>query len=325
MTEAGADSTERLTAGKLAATRVPRAAPPARAGDVLRELVGGSFESLANVAVVEGARLVGVVPVEALVAAPADTALGDLVTEPPATVPAEADQEQAGLQAALSPTSTTAVLDENGDFAGLIPADRLLPILLQEHEEDLARLSGVVASQSEAREALEEPVPRRLWHRVPWLVIGLFGAMTSALIVASFEPELEREVLLAFFVPAIVYMADAVGTQTETVVIRGLSVGVKLKRVAWVELATGQLIGVLIATLFFAFVLLFWGQLDVALSVALALFASVSAATAIAMALPYLLNRLGFDPAYGSGPLATVIQDLFSILVYFLIASALVD
>jgi magnesium transporter len=65
---------------------------------------------------------------------------------------------------------------------------------------------------------------------LPWLAVGLLGAMVSAGIVASFEDELAHQVLLAFFVPAVVYMADAVGTQTEAVVIRGISVGVPVRR-----------------------------------------------------------------------------------------------
>jgi magnesium transporter len=81
----------------------------------------------------------------------------------------------------------------------------------------------------------------------------------------------------------------------------------------------------MVAAVFFGFALAVWGQADVALSVALALFASASAATVIAMTLPYVLNRFGLDPAFGSGPLATVVQDLFSIVVYFTIAVALVD
>jgi magnesium transporter len=307
------------------AERVPRASPPSRVGDVLADLAGRSFESLANVAVLDGDRFQGVVPLEALLAAPTDATMEELLANHTPTVPADTDQELAAWRAAKSPTGTVAVRDDEGCFVGLVPPKRLLPVLLHEHEEDLARLGGVLSRQSAARSAAEEAVPRRLWHRLPWLVIGLLGAMASAGIVASFEDDLRDEVLLAFFVPAVVYMADAVGTQTETVVIRGLSVGVPIRRVLRVEVLSGIVIGVAIAAGFFGFAIAVWGELDVALSVALALFASASAATVIAMSLPYLLNRLGLDPAFGSGPLATVVQDLFSIVVYFLIAVALVD
>jgi magnesium transporter len=147
--------------------------------------------------------------------------------------------------------------------------------------------------------------------------------MVSAGIVASFEDELAQQVLLAFFIPAVVYMADAVGTQTEAVVIRGISVGVPVRRVLARELTSGLIIGVLIAAAFFPFAYLVWGNGRLAATVALALLASTATATGVAMGLPYALDRLGRDPAFGAGPLGTVIQDLLSIVIYFAVAVAL--
>jgi magnesium transporter len=83
-------------------------------------------------------------------------------------------------------------------------------------------------------------------------------------------------------------------------------------------------IGALLGSLFFPFALAVWGDARVAAAVAISLAISCSIATLVAMALPYVLARLGRDPAYGSGPLATVIQDLLSIVAYFAVAVALV-
>jgi magnesium transporter len=213
------------------------------------------------------------------------------------------------------------VVDATGSFVGLIPPHRMLGVLLAEHEEDLARIGGFLAGGARARGAAQEPVARRLWHRLPWLLIGLAGAMASAVLVGAFEEQLETKVLLAFFLPGVVYMADAVGTQTEALIIRGLSVGVTVRDVVRRELITGLAIGVAIGTAFLPFALLAWGDAQVAVAVGLALFASCSIATVVAMALPWAFQRLGADPAFGSGPLATVIQDLLSIAVYFAIAT----
>jgi magnesium transporter len=87
------------------------------------------------------------------------------------------------------------------------------------------------------------------------------------------------------------------------------------------ELLTGVLIGMLIGVAFFLFALIGWGDTDVAFAVALALAASCSIATSVATVLPRLLARFGSDPAFGSGPLATIIQDLLSIAVYLAIAT----
>jgi magnesium transporter len=311
------------TAGELAEGNVPRAAADDRADGVRGELIGRHFEFAADLAVLEGARLIGVVTLERLLSARPDTPARDLVEGTTPTVGAEADQELVAWQAARAHRRTVAVVDADGLFLGLVPPERLIAAVAEEHEEDLARLGGFLAATRRARSAAEEDVPRRLWHRVPWLVIGLAGAMASAAIVGSFEEQLRAEVLLALFVPAVVYMADAVGTQTETVVIRGMSVGVPLRDIVVRELATGLVIGALVAACFFPFAFVVWNDSSIAAAVSLALFVSCSIATVVAMALPYLLSRLGRDPAFGSGPLATVIQDLLSILVYFAIAVAL--
>ena len=175
----------------------------------------------------------------------------------------------------------------------------------------------------EARDAATATVVQRLGHRLPWLALGLLGAMLSAGLVSSFEETLREHVVLAFFAPAIVYMADAIGTQSETVVIRGISLGIPLRQLARRELTSGAIIGVLLALAFFAFAYVVWDDERVAAAVAVALALSAVIATAIAMTLPYALAALGLDPAFGSGPIATVIQDILSLAVYFAAASAL--
>jgi magnesium transporter len=111
-------------------------------------------------------------------------------------------------------------------------------------------------------------------------------------------------------------MADAVGTQTEALMIRALTVDVSWRRSIRRELWSGVAIGVLVGAVFVPFAVVGWGDGAVAITVGLSLMAACSTATAVAMALPFALQRLGLDPAFGSGPLATVLQDLVSIGVY---------
>jgi magnesium transporter len=234
------------------------------------------------------------------------------------------DQEVAAWRAVQHAESALAVVDAAGRFVGLIPPHRLLAVLLSEHEEDLSRLGGFLKNTSMARHTSEEAILHRFWHRLPWLLLGLAGALFAADMVGWFERQLQDNVLLAFFVAGVVYLADAVGTQTETVVVRGLSVGVAIKQVVWRELLTGVLIGVALALVAFPLVYWRWGVKDIALGVSLSLLAACSTATIAAMALPWGFEHFGVDPALGSGPLATVIQDLLSILLYFAIVTAMV-
>jgi magnesium transporter len=304
-----------------ATLRVPVADPSQRAGAVREKMAGEEFDSASSVVVLEHGRLVGLLPMERLLAAAPDTPLSAIMDTDLPVVGPGVDQELAAWEMVRRNESNLAVVDRDGRFQGLVPAQRMLAVLLEEHDEDLARLGGYLAGTRSARAAAEERISRRLLHRLPWLILGLAGAMASAVIVGAFEAQLDSVVLLAFFLPAVVYMADAVGTQTETVLIRGLSVGIRTSRVLWREAATGVVIGLLIALLFFPFALIGWGEVDVALSVSVALFASCGIATVVAMALPLLLVRLGRDPAFGSGPLATILQDLLSIAVYLGVAT----
>jgi magnesium transporter len=259
-----------------------------------------------------------------LVAAAQERRVADLMDADPPCIAPGVDQEVAAWRAVHHHEGTLAVVDDAGRFLGLIPPYRLLGVLLQEHEEDLARLGGFLAGSESARVASEEPVRLRVWHRLPWLLLGLGGALLAAVIVGRFEEQLAENVLLALFIPGVVYMADAVGTQTEALVIRGLSVGVGVGGVARRELLTGAIVGILLSGAFLGVGLLTWGDADVMVAVALALLGACSVATVVALALPLMFQRLGVDPAFGSGPLATVIQDLLSILIYFGIAVAIV-
>lgn len=301
--------------------RIPIVSPLRSVADARRFMAGRSFDVVDEIVLLDDGKLVGLVALSRLLEAPEDMLLGDLADREPVVIRPGESEENAAWQMVRRGQSNLAVVGPDDAFVGLVPSHLLIGRLLTEHDEDAARLGGYLASTGRARLAAEEPVSRRLLHRLPWLLIGLLGAMASAVIVGSFEAQLNEKVILAFFVPAIVYMADAVGTQTETLLIRGMSANMDMRTVVRRELLTGALIGAMIGLAFFPFALIGWGDADAALAVALALTASCSIATSVATILPRLLNRLGSDPAFGSGPVATIIQDLLSIVVYLAIAT----
>jgi len=302
----------------------PTAAPEDTAGATRAGLVGRRFDSLAAIAVCRDDRLAGIVTLESLMAAGETCPLADIMDPDPPAVGPHTDQEVASWTMMRHGQTSLPVVDDEGRLIGLIPPRHMMTVLFQEHEEDLSRFVGVLATSAEARTASEERVGLRLLHRLPWLALGLVGAMFSAWLVGASEEQLTQTVQLAFFMPAIVYMADAVGTQTETLAVRGLSVGVPLRDFVVKEVAAGTLIGAIIAGLFLPFSLWLFADGAVALTVSLALLCSCAVASTVALVLPWLLNRLGKDPAFGSGPLATVVQDLLSLVVYLGFASALV-
>jgi magnesium transporter len=302
----------------------PVAAPGTTIDAVREGLIGQRFEWAGHVVVCADRVLVGLARIEEVLAADGGMLLREVMDPDPVVLAPGVDEEAAVSEAAARGETAVAVVDHEGRFVGLIPPRRIIHVMGSEHTEDLARLGGYLASTSSARHAVEEPLRSRLGHRLPWLLVGLAGAVAAAGIVGAYERELERQVLLAFFVPSIVYMADAVGTQTEALVIRGMSVGVPLRRIVWRELLTGMLVGLVLAAAFVPIGLVFWHEGDVVAAVAIAILAACSTATLVAMALPWLLSRLDLDPAFGSGPLATVCQDLLTLVIYFWVASMIV-
>jgi magnesium transporter len=303
---------------------VPRSSPGEQVDDLLTRLRGDPVAAAECVAVFEGEQLVGVVRTGALVAAGPFARVGDVMDPSPPTVSPTTDREPAAWRAVEAGWSTVAVVDEKGHFEGLIPSETLLALVHSEHDEDLARLGGFGGSAAAARSTSIEPVGRRLRHRLPWLVVGLLGALLAAGVVGGFEETLRTNVLVAYFLPGVVYLADAVGTQTEALVIRGLSLGVGIRRVVRREAITGAVLGALLGAIALVVVFVVWQDSEVALAVALAILGASVIATIVAMALPWMFHRLGTDPAFGSGPLATVIQDIVTVAVYFQLATWIV-
>jgi magnesium transporter len=316
-------SVEFATAGQHVARLVPMTPPDATAGEIRAGLVGRRYECAAAVAVCIDGRLVGLVSMETLLAAPAASAAETMMDRDPPVVAPGTDQELAAWKAVEHGESALAVADESGRFVGLIPLQRLLSVLLAEHHEDMARLGGMQRDALSAQRSLQEPVWRRLAHRLPWLVVGLVGMLLAADLVAAFEHQLQASLVLAFFLPGIVYLADAVGTQTETLVVRGLSVGIPIRRVLRQELITGLLIGLALGLAAMTIAFWRWDSSPFVTVLGISLVATCATATAVAIVLPWVLHRLGGDPAFGSGPLATVIQDLLSILIYLVTARML--
>ena len=313
------------TAAEHSTRHVPMASPLDRVFTVRESLRGNRYDSVGEIVVcdVDG-RLAGLVNMEDLLATDDEVLLEAIMDPSPPVVTPNVDQEVAAWKAIRHAETSLAVVDEDGRFLGIIPPRRIFEVLLWEHHEDTARLGGFLKSSSEAYTASDESVSRRLRHRLPWLLFGLLGAILSADLVGIFEAQLRAEVILVFFVPGIVYLADAVGTQTETLAIRGLSVGISIEKVFWREVVTGLLTGAVLAALTFPIVLWRWGRVDVAGAVSLAILAACSVASTLAMALPWILRSLRQDPAFAAGPLATVIQDLLSVLIYLLVCLALV-
>ncbi|GAA4412413.1 magnesium transporter [Quisquiliibacterium transsilvanicum] len=300
-------------------TRIPVASPEDTAASLVALLAGGDF-AIADPAYLLDARGApcGIVPLSRLLGAPPAARLATLALACPPAVRLGTDQEHVASHAIAHGVSAVPVVDRDGRWQGVVPPLALLEVLRHEHVEDLHRFAGIAHDAEVASRAIEEPPARRARHRLPWLLAGLGGSVLTALVMQRFEATLQANVAVAFFIPAIVYLADAVGTQSESIAVRGLSLSHKpLPALLGGELRTGALIGTVLSLLALLPIWLVLGDVRLAAAVAIALFASSCMATVIGFTLPWLLARTGADPAFGSGPLATILQDVLSLLIYF--------
>jgi magnesium transporter len=314
------------SAGWHLARAVPAFPPDSTAGAARAALAGRRFDCVDLILVTDpDRRLLGVLPIRQVLALDAGATLqAEMLREFPAAR-AESDQEHVASLALEHGLTAIPVVDAADRLVGVVPAEALLDILRREHVEDLHRLAGIAGENELARDAIEAPPVRRMRHRLPWLLVGLAGSIVATAVMAHFEGVLAANLAVAFFVPGIVYLADAIGTQTETIAVRGLSLSrVRIGHLLANEIRTGLLIGAVLGAATFAGVWLAMGDLRLAAAVGLALFAAGGLATGIGLMLPWLLHRLGLDPAYGSGPLATIIQDVLSLAVYFVTVTLVV-
>lgn len=172
---------------------------------------------------------------------------------------------------------------------------------------------------------LRIPLKKSFIHRLPWLLIGLFGGVIAAKIVKSFEEVLSQNLILAAYIPLIVYMSDAVGTQMEAFVIRDFALHPRLNFLKYFlkHFLVVLLIAIILSASLFIITTYPNKQLKISLVISISLFFSIISSIITGLMLPLVFKRSKTDPANASGPIATVIQDILSVTIYLTIARLL--
>lgn len=309
------------TAGHLASLHVPFGQVAETAGTLRGRLAWRDLDTVDLVLVTDAAgRYVGAVDIKTLLAAEPNAPIGDLVVYGWPVVRPDTDQEHAVAAASRAGVGALPVVAADGSPLGVLSAVQLLEVMAAEHREDVNRLVGVLKGRRGARHALEDPPWHRVGQRLPWLLVGLALSSGATALMASYEQALQANVAIAFFIPALVYLTDAIGTQTEAIAVRGLSLSKKpLASILASEIATGGMIGLLLGAIAALAIWLTFGDARLGLGVGVSLLVAGTIASGVGLLFPWLLSRLDIDPAFGSGPVATIVQDVLTILVYFLV------
>ncbi len=301
--------------------RVPLAGAQDSAGSIMDDLKLNDYETIQNIFIVDEAnRLKGQISLNSLLRSSPDKKAAELM-KPCKSIRIDQSPGHAANHALFKEVHSIPVINENGIFRGILSPRTIIEILRDEHITDLHRIAGVGKEDDRVKTASDEAPARRVKHRLPWLLVGLAGSLLATMIMANYEQVLNQNIKLTFFIPGIVYLADAIGTQTETIVIRGMSLSqTTFSKILQREIITGSLIGLILGSACLPMLLVIGYELDISMVVSATIILASLVATSIGLILPWLLQRLGKDPAFGSGPLATIIQDILSISIYFMIA-----
>lgn len=283
------------------------------------------FETINYIYVVnKNHKLVGVFSVREVFQNPPDKPVKEIMVEKPIKVRARTDQEKVTRLAIANSLKAIPVVDEHDKLLGVVPSDTILAILDAEMREDFYRLAGIVGRHNyEKTENL--PIGTAFLKRIPWILIGILGGLLTARVIGGFESVLRENLVLAGFIPLIAYIANAVGIQTQTVYIRDLATRSKLSFLDYSlkQATTSFFIAATCWIIIWSLAFFIWQSSHLGLVVGLAVFMAILAATFFALFIPYSLQKFKLDPAIGSGPFTTIVQDLLSVIIFFSIASLL--
>lgn len=266
--------------------------------------------------------LIGTVSLRALVISPPETPIAALMSEEVRSVLVTDDQEAVAEQFRHYSLLALPVVDDEGRLRGVITADDVLAVQVQEATEDIYRMAGLAEE-----ERLFRPIRQSVPPRMAWLSLNLLTALIAAFTVSAFEGTIARVAVLAVFMPLVAGMGGNAGLQTLTLVVRSIALGEVEPRDAWrvlrheagVALVNGLVIGLAVAGIALA-----WkGNGWLALIVGVAILANIANAMLVGVMVPLALRRLKVDPALASGVISTF-ADVVGFLIFLGLGALLV-
>jgi magnesium transporter len=316
------------SAGKRMTTNVPRMLDDELLSDVhdLLHEKAKNYDTVNYVYIVDQEKkLVGVLSIREIFTLDQTLTVGVVGKKHALTfVHPEAHQERAAYLALRHNIKAIPVVDKQKVFLGEISANSILSILQKEMREDSFKKAGISHPSVVHMDIFEIPFLLSLRHRLPWLIIGLGGGIFAAQIVGFFEETLSSNLILAAFIPLIVYISSAAGVQMEAYIIRDLAVvqNIPFRRYFYRHFLLVMAIAAILAMILFGSFGLLYQNWHVSAVLSVSLFISVSSSVLTGLLIPYTFSKLHFDPADASGPIATIIQDIISIVLYLSIATA---
>ena len=270
-------------------------------------------------------KLVGTLPIRELIINQEETLIKNIMTDNFEKVQADTDREFVADLFRRYDLSTMAVVDTENRLVGIITIDDIVDVIDQENTEDFQKMAAMEPSD---KEYLKESVFALAKHRILWLLILMISATATGTIIRRYEDTLQSVVVLAAFIPMLMDTGGNAGSQSSTLIIRGLALGeIKTKdvwKILWKEFRVSIIVGITLAIVNFLRILYFDKiGFTMTLVVCLSLFATVVIAKVVGGILPIAAKKLKLDPAIMASPLITTIVDACALVIYFTMATAL--
>ena len=268
--------------------------------------------------------LKGVVPLRQIIVSTPDTLIKDIMIENIISAPVDMDQEEVSHIFDKYGFMAIPVVDHNGEILGIITVDDVMEIMKEEYTEDMFRLAGL-----DEEEKVAGTVIGAIKSRLPWLLVNLVTATLAAKTVSLFENTIAQIVALATFMPMVAGMGGNAGSQTLTLIIRGIAIGEIsyenqadiLKKEIAIGIINGLCLGLVVGVLGY-----FWvGSLAFGFVIGTAMLLNLIVATISGYLVPILLKKVGIDPALASAVFVTTVTDVLGFFFFLGLATVMLQ
>lgn len=268
-------------------------------------------------------KLEGIISLRKIILSSYDSLIKDIMDQNVISVHTLDDQEKVAFMFKKYDLYTMPVVDKENRLVGIITIDDVLDVIEQENTEDFQRMAAMEPSDEEY---LKTNVFSLAKHRVLWLLILMISATFTGNIIKKYELILDTVVVLTAFIPMLMDTGGNAGSQSSTLVIRGLALGeIKLNdilKVMWKEFRVSLIVGIILSGLnFIRIYYLEKTDLNISIAVCISLLFTVILAKIVGSTLPIIAKKLKLDPAIMAGPLITTVVDAAALLIYFATAS----
>lgn len=276
----------------------------------------------------EGRHLIGYVSVRTLLLADMNDIISDLMDTNVIYANTHVDQEEVGLMFDKYDFMSLPVVDNEHRLVGIITVDDVIDTIQKEATEDFQKMAAMSPSE---KPYLKTSVFELSKHRIAWLLVLMFGGLISGAILHRYEVAIAAIPLLVTFVPMLTDTGGNAGSQSSTLIIRGLALQEiepsDILTILWKELRVGVLCGGILAVANFITIMIRYAGtndlMKIALVVSLSVWFIVILSKTIGAVLPIIAGTLNFDPAVMAGPLITTVVDAIGLLVYFALATSI--